>query len=226
MEGNETLFFDKTPQGEHEEKRKEKPIAVPFDHDPPGNAYKFPDFTFDFMRKAQKSLSYITGQPSTDALQIGNEKIEGGISKNKKRYKIGKRRYLKVPNKIALIKAVRDLVFRNIRGLVITSGEYAFKKRDVQPFFKLIFTTGRSIASRFVQAKEKVYLLDSIIERMLTVTEKKAHVLQGSPIWCLTTAHGYLCKMTTKNKDLLSFPYISKALLEMPINPDSDSTKL
>ena len=223
------MFFDTTPQGEHEEKRKEKPIDVPFDtmeDDPPGNANKVPDFAYDFMRKAQESLSYLTGQPSTDALQIVNEKIEGGTSKNKNRYKIGKRLYLEVPNKFALIQAVRDLVFRNLRGLVITNGEYAFKKGDVQPFFKLIFSTGRSIASHLVHAKEKVYLLDSIIERMLTVTGKKKHVLEGSPVWCLTTAHGYLCKMTTKNKDVLSLPYIPKALLEMPINPDSDSAKL
>lgn len=218
------MFFDATPQGENEKEEKEKHIGALFDtfqDDIPGTAYNFPSLNFDFMGEAQKSLAYLTGQPSADDLQIANRKVEGRVSKNKIRNNVGKRIFLYVPNKLALIKAVRDLVVRNIKGLVITSGEHAFKKRDVQPFFKFIFTTGRSIASRLAPTKENSVLLDAIIERMLTVSEKKEDVAKGTPVWCLTTAHGYLCKMTTKNSDILSLPYISKALLTMPKNPDN-----
>ena len=169
------------------------------------------------MSRAQKSLTYLTGQPLTDSVQIGNEKIKGGISKNK----VGKRTFLYIPNKFALIKAVRDLVFRNVRGLVITGGKYAFKKRNVQPFFSYMFSKGRSFATRVSLIKEKVDLLDAIIERMLTVSDKKTDVLQGSPVWCLQTASGYMCNIMTKNKDILSLPYISKALLKIPKNPDN-----
>lgn len=217
------LFFDANPQGEKEKTEKEE-HSVPLDafHDNPlSTSYEFPFFTSAFMRGAQKSPAYLTGQTSIDDLQIINKKIEGGISKNKFPKKVGKKIFLYVPDRIALINAVRDLICRTTNSLIIIRGEHAFKKRDVQSFFNFIFSTGRFVTSRFVPTKENLAFLDAIIQRMLIVGEKRTDVLQGSPVWCLTTATGYMCKMVTKNNDILSIPYISKALLTMPKNPDS-----
>ena len=218
------MFFDANPQGEKEETEKEEHIDVPLDafqDNLPSTSYEFPSFTSDFMRGAQKSFAYLTGQTSVDDIQIINKKIEGGISKNEIPKKTGKRIFLYVPDRIILINAVRDLVFKNIKGLIFTRGNYAFKKRDVQPFFNFVFTKGRSIASGLAPSKEKLTFLDAIIQRMLIVGEKRTEVLQGAPVWCLATASGYMCKILTKNNDILTIPYISKALLTLPKNPDS-----